>query len=122
MLQLALLAACIATWFPISFMPDRVVFKKLRRYFTSCHRLAGTQVTGIRQALDLREVTALPVKIRRWFAALPAEAYGDGSPQQGQDLADGMQILGDRLRELVTLRGAAQSEFLVRELAPDMQS
>ena len=122
MLQLALLAAWIATWFPVSFIPDRVVFKQLKRFFASSDRLAGTRDAGMRQALDLREVTALPGKIRRWFAALPAPAYGDGSPQQGQDLADGMQILGDRLRELAALRGAPQSELLVRELAPDMRS
>jgi hypothetical protein len=76
----------------------------------------------MRQALDLHEVTALPAKIRRWFAALPAAAYGDGSPQQGQDLADGMQALGDRLQELVAMRGAPQSAEIVRELAPDMRS
>lgn len=122
MLQLAWLAARIATWFPISFMPDQVVAKQLKRFFASADRLAGLRVAGMRQTLNLHELTALPGKIRRWFAALPAPAYGDGSPQQGQDLADGMQILGDRLRELVTLRVAAQSEVLVRELAPDMQS
>jgi hypothetical protein len=126
MTQLALLAVWIATWFPVSFMPDRVVSKQLRRFFASARRLAGTGTgagtTGMRQALDLREVTGLPGKIRRWFAALPAAAYGDGSPEQGQDLADGMQMLGDRLRELAALRGAPQSELLVRELAPDMRS
>ena len=122
MLQLALLAVWIATWFPVSFMPDRVVSKQLKRFFAGADRLAETRVAGMRQTLDLHEVTALPGKIRRWFAALPAAAYGDGSPQQGQDFADGMQVLGDRLRELVALRGAPQSEVLVRELAPDMRS
>jgi hypothetical protein len=122
MLQLALLAAWIATWFPISFMPDRVVFKQLKRFFASSDRLAVPRFAGMRQALELHEVIALPGKIRRWFAALPAAAYGDGSPRQGQDLADGMQTLGHRLRELVALRGVRQSELLVRELAPDMQS
>jgi len=122
MLQLALLAVWIATWIPISFMPDRVVFKQLKRFFSSSDRLAGTRNAYVRQALDLHEVTALPGKIRRWFAALPAAAYGDGSPRQGQDLADGMQILGDRLRELVALRGAPQAAAIARELAPDMRS
>jgi hypothetical protein len=126
MTQLAMLAVWIATWFPVSFIPDRVVSKQLRRFFASARRLArtgsGAGATGMRQALDLREVTGLPGKIRRWFAALPAAAYGDGSPSRGQDLADGMQMLGDRLRELAALRGAPQSELLVRELAPDMRS
>ncbi|MGD8481652.1 MAG: FUSC family protein [Gammaproteobacteria bacterium] len=126
MTQLAMLAVWIATWFPVSFIPDRVVSKQLRRFFASARRLArtgsGAGATGMRQALDLREVTGLPEKIRRWFAALPAAAYGDGSPSRGQDLADGMQMLGDRLRELAALRGAPQSELLVRELAPDMRS
>ncbi|MGD8978038.1 MAG: FUSC family protein, partial [Gammaproteobacteria bacterium] len=50
MLQLALMATWITTWFPVSFMPDRVVFKQLKRFFASSDRLARSHGAGMRQA------------------------------------------------------------------------
>ena len=76
----------------------------------------------MRHALDLHEVALLPGRIRRWFKALPTTAYGSGTLAQAGKLADGLQALGDRMRELVELRGAPQSALMVQELTPDMRA
>ena len=129
MLQLALLALWISTWFPISLEPQRMIFKQLRRFLSSCERLAPPRrrdadhrVRRMWLAFDLHEVTTLPAKIRRWMAALPVAAHGKGTPEQAQDLADGLQALGDRMRELVEVRDAPQSEAMVRELLADVRT
>jgi hypothetical protein len=129
MASLAMLAAWLATWFPISFEPDRMVFKQLGRFLRGCDRLvvpgqpdSGRLLGRLRRRLALFEVDTLPGKVRHWFAALPEAAYGEGTPQQVQDLADALQVLGDRMGELVAARDGAQSAVLVQALAPDMHA
>jgi uncharacterized membrane protein YccC len=129
MFLLALAAVWVSTWLPISFEPAQVIFMQLRRFLASCERLASPrhrdaedQVRRTRLAFDRHEVTALPGKIGRWMAALPAAAFGKGTPEQAGDLVDALQVLGDRMRELVELRGAPQSAALVRDLVADVRA
>lgn len=129
MVQLGLLAVWLASLFPISFRPQDMVCKQLRRFLGSCDRLASPQrmdtdhqVRRMWLAFDLHEVTTLPGKIGRWMAALPVAARGKGTPEQARDLVDGLQALGDRMRELVELRAAPQSAAIVRDLAADVRA
>ncbi|MGD8497545.1 MAG: FUSC family protein, partial [Chromatiales bacterium] len=129
MFVLALIAVWVSTWFPISLGPAHVISKQLGRFFGSCERLASPRRQDAEQplrrmwfAFDLHEVTTLPGKIGRWMAALPAAAFGKGSPAQARDLVDALQALGDRMRELVEVRRAPQSATLVRDLTTDVHA
>ena len=122
-------AVWISGWFPISFQPQQVVFKQLHRFLRSADRLMGA-VRGepghwpqrMALAFHKHEVTTLPGKLDRWLAALPAVADGGVPREQVQALADSLHALSGRVRELLEVRGVAQSPAIVRELIADMRA
>jgi len=129
MFLLGLLAAWVSGWFPTSFRPQQAVFKQLHRFLRSCDRLmvpqrgeSGHWLRGMLLAFHVYEVTTLPGKLDRWLAALPAVVEGKVTREQVQALADSLQALSGHVRELVEVRGAAQSAAIVRELIGDMHA
>lgn len=122
-------AVWVSGWFPIAFRPQQMVFTQLRRFLRSCDRLmvpqrgeSGHWLRRMSLAFHVHEVTTLPGKLDRWLAALPAVAEGKVAREQVGALADSLQALSGRVRELVEVRGAAQSAAIVHELIGDMHA
>lgn len=122
-------AVWISGWFPISFQPQQMVFKQLHRFLRSTDRLMGAVRAepghwSQRMALAFHkhEVATLPGKLSRWLVALPAVADGRVPREQAQALADSLQALSGRVRELFEVRCAPQSPAIVRELIADMHA
>jgi len=129
MFLLGLLAVWVSGWFPISFRPQQAVFKQWHRFLRSCDRLmvpqrgeSGHWLRRMSLAFHVHEVTTLPGKLDRWLAALPAVAENTVTRERVEGLADSLQALSGRVRELVEVRGAAQSVAIVRELIGDMHA
>ena len=127
--MLSLGALWITSWFPISFRPQDVIVKQMRRFFTGCERLAsavhddaGRHRLRMPLAFHLHEVSSLPGKIGRWMAALPTAALRRGTREETQDLTNSLQELGDGMRALIEAREAAQSETIRRALTADMHA
>src|SRR5215471_10838526 len=80
------LAVAVSTHFPISFRPERVFLRLLRRFFRACAYLASTPEWGpagkltewqrLRRALCIRDLASVPGKLAVWGSALPAAASG----------------------------------------------
>jgi hypothetical protein len=106
-----------------------MVFKQLHRFLRSTDRVMGAVRAqpghwSQRMALAFHkhEVATLPGKLDRWLVALPAVADGRVPREQMQALADSLQALSGRVRELVEVRCAPQSPAIVRELIADMRA
>jgi len=122
-------AVWVSGWFPIAFRPQQAVFQQWHRFLRSCDRLmvpqrgeSGHWLRRMSLAFHVHEVTTLPGKLARWLAALPAVAEGRVTRERVQALADSLQALSGRVRELVDVRGAEQSAAIVRELIVDMRA
>ncbi len=129
MTQLAIAAFWIASFFPISFRPQDVILRQMRRFLISCAQLASVGHDDARRhllrmplAFHLQEVRSLPGKIGRWMAALPNAALGRGTREEAQALANSMQGLGDGMRALIESREAPLSETIRRALTADMHT
>ncbi|HRD89882.1 MAG TPA: FUSC family protein [Accumulibacter sp.] len=125
---LALGIIWVASWFPISFMPQRVIFKQLHRFLKSCDQLLVPprphlieQLELMRREYHIHEVTTLPAKIGRWMAAVPDAAKLAGGDDRIPALVNSLQVTADRMRELAEVRRMPQSELMVRGLHDGVQ-
>ena len=126
---LALGIIWVSSWFPISFVPQRVIFKQLHRFLTSCEKLLAPPRSQLTEQLELmrreyyiHEVTALPAKIGRWMAAVPDAAKLAGGSERIPALVNDLQALADRMRELAEVQRGPQSELIVGGLRDDLQT
>jgi hypothetical protein len=120
------LAVAVSTHFPISFRPEHVFLRLLRRFFRSCAHLASTlewgptgALTGwqrLRRAFYLRDVASVPGKLAIWGGALPAATSGQSTAEQVRALVDSLQALAYRMQDLIEARATPQSQVLVHEL------
>jgi uncharacterized membrane protein YccC len=126
---LALGIIWVTSWFPISFVPQRVIFKQLHRFLKSCDRLLAPsrsrsieRLELMRQEFHVHEVTSLPAKIGRWMAAVPDVAKLSGGGDRIPALVNNLQAFADWMRELAELQRAPQSEVIARGLGDDLQA
>lgn len=126
---LALGLIWVTSWFPISFVPKRVIAKQLHRYMKSCDQLLSPPRSHLIKKLELmrreyhmHEVTKLPARIGRWMAAVPDAAKLAGGDDRIPALVNNLQALADRMCELAELRKAPQSEVIVRGLHDGVQA
>src|SRR5262249_42564228 len=120
------LAVAISTHFPISFRPEHVFLRLLRRFFGSCAYLASTLEWGpngaltrwqrLRRAFYLRDVASVPGRLAIWGSALSAAMLGRCTAEQMHAFINSLQSLAYRMQDLVEARATPQSQLLVREL------
>jgi hypothetical protein len=126
---LALGIIWVTSSFPISFLPQRVIFKLLHRFLKSSDRLLAPPRTHLiehlallRQEYHIHEVTTLPEKIGRWMAAVPDAAKLAGGDDRIPNLVNSLQVLADGMRDLADLRGAPQADVMVSGLRAEMRT
>jgi uncharacterized membrane protein YccC len=131
-LPLVIMLLAITTYFPISFRPEDVFLRLLRRFFRSAAFLTEsirwrpghvpTRLERLRLAIHAHNVATLPGKLAVWGPALPPAALGGAPPGQVQALVTSAQALAHRVQDLLKARDHPQAEFLVRELLDDMRA
>lgn len=124
------LTLMVAWRFPVSFRPEDRFLAMLERFHRSAGVLLsascndpgrkGAFLTGWRKSFHLHEVAVLPQRLRAWSGALPAAALGNKGRGQVQSLLNNLQVLSDRIHQLLDAESAAQSSILAQELLQDM--
>jgi Fusaric acid resistance protein family len=126
------LAVAVSTHFPVSFRPEHVFLRLLRRFFRACAYLASTLEWGptgaltrwqrLKRAFYLRDVASVPGKLAIWGNALPAAMLGQSTAAQVQALIESLQALAYRMQDLIETREGTQSQVLVRELFSEVRA
>jgi uncharacterized membrane protein YccC len=122
----------VATYFPVSFRPERMFLRLLGRFFRACAYLVSTlqwdpadpptRWQRLRRVLHLGDLTRVPGKLVVWGSTLPAAALGRSATGQVQTLVDNLQALAYRMQDLIEARAAPQSQALVRELLSEVHA
>ncbi len=118
--------------FPISWRPERVFLRLLRRYFRSCQHLISTlgRDPGLRptrqerrmQAFHLREVSTIPAKLAGWAPHIGPAALADTPAGRVQDLIADLRVLSARLRAMQAVGGQPQADVLAEKLRDDLRT
>jgi uncharacterized membrane protein YccC len=131
-LPLVFVVLAVATHFPVSFRPEHVFLRLLRRFFRACAHLASTlqwdpadpptRWQRLRRESQLGQLTTIPGKLVIWGSALPAAALGRSTTEQVQALIDSLQALAYRMQDLIEARATPQSQALARELLAQVRA
>ncbi len=116
----------IVAYFPISFRPEHVFLRLIRRYFYSAAELLetlhfdkrrhGSWLERQRRAYHAHQLATSPGRLSMWTKALPDAALTTDGRASAQQLVVGLSMLGDRTRDLMAMREVDHAEVWVREL------
>jgi uncharacterized membrane protein YccC len=122
----------IGAYFPISFRPERVFVRLIRRYFRSAAELLetlhldkrrhGFWLERQRRAYHARQLATLPGRLSVWTKALPDAALAAGGRADVQELVISLSMLGDRMRDLMAMRDVEHAESWVREVLDEVRA
>jgi len=122
----------LTVYFPISWRPERVFLRQLRRFFRSCDVLISTvdrpgggsinRRDRWRKAFHLQEVATLPNKLGTWAPRIDPAALADATPEDVRNLVAGLGELSLRMQAMVEASKPVKSEALVQALEGDMRS
>lgn len=126
MFPLFFLVMVVTSYFPFDYRPERVSLRLLGRFFRSGEYLISTiggrspgratRLERWRKAFHTREVANLPAKLGTWLPHIDTGRLSGTTPEQLQALAARMQVLNNRLQQLLEGRGGQQAGFLIKEL------
>ena len=121
----------IASFVPISFKPEHVFLRLLKRFFSSAAALSAMETLAdnehesllqrLRKTYHRNLVATVPGQLAIWRRALPRSALGDTTPEQVQAAVTSLQLLTYRMRGVATARDHPQAEALMRELDDDLR-
>ena len=102
-----LLVLGVASYFPVSNQPQPKLRRALKRYFSSCAFVIGSQgnasegwISAYKLALHRSELEGLPAKLRSTAATLSADVFAENDQQTLNALLMVPSVLSARLLEL----------------------
>jgi len=117
--------------FPFTMQPDKAFLRLLGRFFRSSEYLLTTMrwdpvrppthLDNWKRAFHARQVATLPQAIENWGKTVDTRVLPGTTVGQVQALADTLQALANRLRELMDTRTDPQAALLVHELLSDLR-
>lgn len=125
------LVMAITSYFPFDFRPEQTSLRLLSRFFRSGEYLISTvggsspgratRLERWRKAFHAREVANLPAKLGAWLPHIDTGRLSGTTPEQLQALVARMQVLNNRLQQLLEGRGGPQAGFLIKELREEFK-
>ncbi|MGD9293417.1 MAG: FUSC family protein, partial [Roseobacter sp.] len=129
---LVLTILAIVSFFPVSFKPEHVFLRLIRRYFNAVITLLETVHVNKRErnswlerqrrAYHARQMKIIPGRMGMWIKALPKDAITADRRKNLIELAAGLAMLGDRTRDLLATRDFAHSDIWVREVVGEARA
>ena len=122
----------ITSYIPFSPRPEQVFLRLLGRYFRSSAYLMSTlrwdsgrpptRLDHWRKAFHERELATLPAKLGTWAPHLDPGALPGTSPEKVQALVTSLQLLSNRMQQLLGACGNPQAPLLVQQLLEDFRA
>jgi uncharacterized membrane protein YccC len=122
----------VVAYFPVSFRPERVFFRLLRRYCHSAEalletlhldkRVQNTWYEHQRRTYHANQMATIPGRMAMWSKVLPRAALSPEGRGHVQHFIACLAMLGDRSRDLIEKRATNPSEVWVSEVLDDARA
>jgi uncharacterized membrane protein YccC len=129
---LVLVILAIVAYFPVSFRPEQVFLRLIRRYFGSATELLetlhlekrrhGSWLERQRRTYHACQLATIPGRLTMWTSALPDAALATDGRASAQELVVRLSMLGDRMRDLMAMREVDHAQAWVREALDEVRS
>ena len=132
MFVLIFLVLALTVYFPISWRPERVFNRLIRRYFRSCRYLVCalsrdpdrplTRRERWLEAFHLREASTIPAKLAGWAPHLDSSSLASAGGDSVQGMIAGLQELAARIRMMRNATDPTRTDLLLDHLRDDISS
>lgn len=129
---LVLSVLATVTFFPVSFKPEHVFLRLIRRYFNAMVALLETVhvekrgqnswLERQRRAYYTRQMKVIPGQMGMWIKALPKDAITTEERRKLVTLTASLAMLSDRTRDLLATRDFQHSEVWIHEIVSEARA
>jgi len=132
MFPLAFIIISFTVYLPISWVPEYVFQRLLKRYFHSCAYILSSicdkpqeknsYLLNYKNAFHANEVSKLPVKLDTWVKHIAGKEKSGATTEQIQLLVNSLENLTLRIQDLQKINKDSQAFYFAQETQVDMQS
>jgi len=132
MFPLAFIVIAITTYLPISWIPEHVFRRLLKRYFySSAYVLSSicnkpqqkySYLTNYKNVFHANEISKLPVKLDFWVKHVASKEKVDPTTEKIQLLVNSLATLTLRIQDLKKIQKETHALNLAQEMQNDMQA
>jgi len=131
MFPLAFMIISITAYLPISWIPEHVFERLLKRYFYSCAYVLPSKceksqkhssfVKNYKDAFHANEIVKLPLKLNFWVKHIGNKEKSGATTEQIQALVNSLETLTLRVQDFQKIQKDPQAFVLEQEMQNDMQ-
>ena len=131
MFPIAFLIIAFSAYIPISWIPEHVFHRLLKRYFYSCSYVfssifekpqkQNSYLANYKNKFHANEISKLPVKLHSWTKHIPHKEKSGATTEQIQTLVNSIEILSLHIQDLQRIQKNTHPLILTHELQSDLQ-
>lgn len=132
MFPIAFFIILVTAYIPVSWIPEHVFRRLLKRYFYSCAYVLSSicdksqekdsYLINYKKAFHANEISKLPVKLNSWVKHIVNKEKSGATTEQIQSLVNNIETLSLRIQELQVINKNTHQLNLTQEMENDLQA